>query len=80
MTTRSFFAQPVVPVFSIYFGKINRIMLYIVSWDFYWSPVANRRGLIESLLCVGAWVRTCGTRDLGNRSKDFSEILHEVGG
>ena len=28
---------------------------------------------------VRTYVRTCVTRDLGNRSNDFSEILHEVG-
>ncbi len=47
-------------------------------------PGCKPKGLIESLLWVRTWVRTYvrgyGTQDLGNRSNDFSEILHEVGG
>ena len=46
----------------------------------YWFPVENREESIKSVLCVRPSVRACDTDYLRNRSEDFSETRHEVGG
>ena len=43
----------------------------------FWFPVENREEPIKSVLCG---VRVCVTDYLRNRSEDFSETRHEVGG
>ena len=43
----------------------------------FWSPVENRVGPIKSVLSVRP---VCVTDYLRNRSEDFSETRHEVGG
>ena len=46
----------------------------------FWSPVENREEPIKSVLCVCPSVRVSVTDYLRNRSEDFSETWHEVGG
>ena len=58
-------------LFRYYFVIISLLLCY------YWSPVENRRP-IKSLLSVCVCVRPSVTAFLRNRSKDFSEIWHEV--
>ena len=46
----------------------------------FWFPVENREEPIKSVLSVCVSVRVSVTDYLRNRSEDFSETRHEVGG
>ena len=55
-------------------------MLLMTKYCLYWFPVENREEPIKSVLSVRACVRPSVTHYLRNRSEDFSETRHKVGG
>jgi hypothetical protein len=64
-----------------YWPLIVLFLLKMVVWKCFWSPGENRKGPIKSGLCVRrVSVCLCVTDYLRNRSEDFSDTWHEVGG